>query len=393
MRAFSSAPTVAYTWGAGKSRDVGATLKLQGGSTTGFGPEQLSPARLEAEGIAGIAHMAFGRSHAALVDGSGHVFTWGVGAHHELGLGEAVDLVETPTRVPGLEEVVQVECGTHHTMALTADGQVYTWGKGGSFFTSTALGQGGTEDSPLPVQVMGLPDRIVQVASGSMHCVALCEDGQVYTWGRGEFGVLGTGGSSDYQSPVLVDAIEGMVAVKVACGSNFTALINADGQLYVWGRNDSGQLAAGDSISMDMYAMEALPTLVEGLEAEGIQVTDVACGDTHTIVCTEDQEVFMWGNKQWLQPNLVRGDDDVMLENRIVQVAAGKNFSAVVDVHGHLFTWGAGKSGCLGHGNKNTLKNPAPVSGFGPAANPDNELGRVRSVFAGPTTIGVVATR
>lgn len=64
-----------------------------------------------------ISHMSFGPHHAALVV-DGKVYTYGVGDKNELGLGEPKS-VETPTLVEGLENVIQVECGKHHTMALT----------------------------------------------------------------------------------------------------------------------------------------------------------------------------------------------------------------------------------------------------------------------------------
>lgn len=393
-RAFSTQAGVAYTWGAGKSRDVSEVMK-GGRTSSGFGEEQLSPKKLW-DGSQ-VKDLSFGPTHAALVSDDGLVYTWGVGTGNELGHGQPETLVTEPTVVPGLVDVVQVACGRHHTMALTESGEVYTWGRGGSFFKACSLGHGNRDDCPSPMKVEGLDGlTVTQIGSGAMHCMVLTDDHRVYGWGRGEFGVLGTGGSSDCDTPEEVDTLTGLDVKKLACGSNFTAVISGDGELYVWGRNDGGQLAQSESMSMDIYAMESLPCLVEGLvddDDEPLEVVDVACGDKHVVVCTVDHKVYQWGMRQWLAPNIVKGSDDIFTENKIVQVAAGKNYCGAVDVHGHLFTWGDGKSGSLGHGDKTSLMNPMLVAGFGPAANPDNNLGRVVRAIAGPRTLGVITSQ
>jgi hypothetical protein len=68
------------------------------------------------------------------------------------------------------------------------------------------------------------------------------------------------------------------------------------------------------------------------------------------------------------------------VQSRSTQTLSHTNALSVA--RGHLFTWGEGKSGCLGQGDKNSLKSPAPVRGFGPSQDPDNTFGKVlRYVF------------
>lgn len=44
----------------------------------------------------------------------------------------------------------------------------------------------------------------VQASCGGTHTMVLTSEGRIYTWGRGSFGRLGTGTEKDYYSPVEV---------------------------------------------------------------------------------------------------------------------------------------------------------------------------------------------
>lgn len=91
---------------------------------------------------------------------------------------------------------------------------------------------------------------------------------------------------------------------------------------------------------LDMYNMELAPVRIAGLGGETTEeelpVIDVACGYRHTLAVTEDNRVYMWGQRQWMQPRLVTGDQGVNLKRTMTSVAAGKNFSAAVDSEFHV---------------------------------------------------------
>ena len=80
--------------------------------------------------------------------------------------------------------IVDVHCGESHTVALSRDGDVYTWGGG-------SMGQLGLGDSlrqSLPIKVSNLETKIVQISCGKRHSAALSQDGILYTWGSNEYG-------------------------------------------------------------------------------------------------------------------------------------------------------------------------------------------------------------
>ncbi len=97
-----------------------------------------------------------------------------------------------PKLVAGVTDIRRVACGETHSAAVTATGQVYTWGRG----AFGRLGHGDREDQPRPRIVEALREkRIIQIACGhgDGHTLALAGDGAVYSFGDADHGKLGRG--------------------------------------------------------------------------------------------------------------------------------------------------------------------------------------------------------
>ncbi|XP_073470391.1 E3 ubiquitin-protein ligase MYCBP2 isoform X14 [Aquarana catesbeiana] len=83
--------------------------------------------------------------------------------------------------------------------------------------------------------------RAVQVSCGFHHSVVLMENGDVYTFGYGQHGQLGHGDVSCRGCPTLVQALPGP-STQVTAGSNHTAVLLMDGQVFTFGSFSKGQL-------------------------------------------------------------------------------------------------------------------------------------------------------
>ena len=71
-----------------------------------------------------------------------------------------------------------------------------------------------------PTLITGLAGKqVVQIACGSTHSAAVTSEGELYTWGRGNYGRLGHGSSEDHLAPMLVNGLRGYHVIDVACGS------------------------------------------------------------------------------------------------------------------------------------------------------------------------------
>lgn len=85
----------------------------------------------------------------------------------------------------------------------------------------------------------------LQVACGDHHSAALSADGRLFTWGRGKYGQLGHGHYNNLSKPKLVTALRGLHIVQVACGGDHTLVITREGVLYSWGRGTWVQTGLG----------------------------------------------------------------------------------------------------------------------------------------------------
>lgn len=102
-------------------------------------------------------------------------------------------------------------------------------------FLLPLTGHGDTTSRDDPTLIEALRDKaIVDVECGGTYSAALSADGVLYTWGRGNYGRLGHGTSDDCHLPTPVTALAGQQVVAVACGSGdaHTLCVDAEGRVY-----------------------------------------------------------------------------------------------------------------------------------------------------------------
>jgi regulator of chromosome condensation len=84
------------------------------------------------------------------------------------------------------------------------------------------------------------------VWAGNHHSFYINGKGQVFGWGLNNHGQLGIGTKSNTSIPTLVKALEGLRVVMMAGGEHHSIALTAEGKAYCWGRNDEGQCGRGD---------------------------------------------------------------------------------------------------------------------------------------------------
>ena len=125
------------------------------------------------------------------------------------------------------------------SLALTADGAVWSWGLG----TSGQLGHGPVTALALPKRVEGLAGQLViAVSAGYGHALAITADGAVWSWGDAVAGQLGHGGMESRLQPSKIEALEGRRVVAVSAGGGHSLALTVDGAVYSWGTGPLGRI-------------------------------------------------------------------------------------------------------------------------------------------------------
>ena len=180
-------------------------------------------------------------------DETGDVMIVGNGDCGQLGLGDGDDdtrdsLVPLVVASLSAHGIVSIACGGMHTVALTFDGKLWTWGNN----DDEALGRQGNESLPGLVEgaLRGVPVRMV--SAGDSHSAALSRDGRVFTWGvyKDSNGYIGhSPGLKKAAEPMEMGVFKGTPIKWIASGVDHTFAVAAnDFDVYSWGCGEQGQL-------------------------------------------------------------------------------------------------------------------------------------------------------
>lgn len=221
------------------------------------------------------------------------VYSWGLGEGGRLGLGDNLPK-DVPTKIEFFadKEVVNVYCGATYSAAITANGELYTWGRG----TFGRLGHNNSDDKNVPTLVQALKQyKVIDVTlgSGDSHTLCVTDTGNVFTWGDNEFGKCGYGqNSSGSQVPILIENLNNIF--KVYSGSQFSVALSNDGCVYTWGKGSGGRLGHGSNFE-HCY----VPKKVQALE--GKKVVNMSVGSAHCLALLSSGELFGWGRNDYQQ--------------------------------------------------------------------------------------------
>lgn len=308
--------------------------------------------------------------------------------------------------------LVDVACGDHHVVAITEQGYLLTWGdtRDGRLGHGTAghpimdngERQGGSgEPTATTPPTVAMPTiirepqvvrsllhkRIVHVACGARHSIALAEDGDVFSWGHGACGALGHSSFETIDEPKSIESLRGQRVARVACGDVHTAVLLASGTLLTCGWSEHGRLGRAcnpvgkvprkassdyfdDDDANDRRSSSYSPTLLpveikttprsecNGSETE--RCTYVTCGAAHTLLLTSTHRVLAFGwnvngqlgvgdcRSRWTPTTVDYFEDSTYI---ISALAAGKLHSLAALQDGRMFAWGSDELGQCGVGS------------------------------------------
>ncbi|MDH4228644.1 MAG: RCC1 repeat-containing protein [Nitrospirota bacterium] len=302
--------------------------------------------------------VAAGDFHTVAIRTDGTLWTWGDNVSGQLGLGAGANLAEAaPVQVGTASNWKSVAAGGAHTVAIQSDGTLWAWGN--NVYGELGLGTSSFTPTPVPTQV-GVASTWKAVAAGGAHTVAIQSDGTLWAWGQNTFAQLGNGGVSDLLVPT--QTVTGSTWQQVTAGTSFTAAIKSDGTLWAWGEGGLGQLGDGSLVS----STPTTPLVQEATLSSNWK--SVAAGDRHTVATRADGTLWVWGDNASGQLGL--GAGALASEPTPVQVGAASNWSSAAAglnhtvasrADGTLWGWGSNPYGQTGNGVNPDRNAPAQV--------------------------------
>jgi alpha-tubulin suppressor-like RCC1 family protein len=300
---------------------------------------------LEIEILSDVVAISAGDGHSIALKKDGTVRTWGYNGQGQLGNGAMADShFPTPVQVSSLSEIKAIAAGDRHCLALKDDGTVWTWGS--NWYGQ--LGDGTKRHSPSSIQVNGLSD-VTAIAAGLGHSLALKNDGTVWAWGYNDDGELGDGTRQGHLTPAQIPGLLGVKAI--AAGSHHSVALKNDGTVWVWG----GDKETGQS---------ATPRRLQGLS----QIVAISAGGWYSLALKQDGTVWAWGIIANGEQNddsmneVIRKPVQVNALTNVSRIAAGMWHSLAVKKDGTIWAWGRNYSGALGDGTEINRRSPVRAS-------------------------------
>ena len=251
-----------YRWYANKD------FPIFGGNTYTLWKSQLNIKKIDFKGSV----------HKLFLTTSNELYVHGSNKFGQLGL----DIPDAYTCKPlkiNLKNVVSVRCGWCHTLALTDQNKIYSWGLN----DMGQLGLGDTYNRYSPQAI--LLDRIISIRCGHHHNVAIGISGEVFVWGSNVYNQLGLDKIAVVRSANPQKLfLNGETIISARCGNWHTIALTKSRELYVWGRNNYGQLGLGHN---------EIQTVPQKIFLHGIM--SINCGEEYNVVTTLYNKIYIWG--------------------------------------------------------------------------------------------------
>eukprot|EP00667_Euglena_gracilis_P000049 EG_transcript_49 len=310
-----------------------------------------------------IQQLRLGGDHSAAIAGW-LLFTWGRNDYGQLGLGDKSRRT-TPKMVvtPHGHEVRYVTAGGFHTAVILGDGTLWTFGRN----DFGQLGRKGDRTQPRQMLIPG-SFKVRKVALGRLHTVIIVRSGLVYVCGSDRQGQLGlepvpgspTNKQFVYATPVLVPLFVkgGRNVTQIAAGDTHTGFLTSLGELYYTGSSLYNQVGLGDSPDNPRLFMNST------------DIRSIAAGSYHNAILMRNNSLFMFGRNDQGQLGNSTGKKistavPLLAATDATVVALGAFHSAYLSTRLELMVFGSNAEGQLGL-NRTMQVKPVPLtSSFG----------------------------
>ena len=330
--------------------------------------------------------------------------------------------IKNPINVSELSGIkaISAACGNEHTLILDQKNDVYSFG-------NNEDGVLGIDNNKLKthkfikINFGKYNKRIKSISAGTVHNIALTDDGKIFSWGSAQGGQLGLSEEyitqpqfKDYyiSTPTLVpmklninnknsstnkniNTNEDMKIIKISCGEAHSIVLNDKKEVYSWGFGSNGQLGLGfceDSFELGtglsrsrIFTPKKIKTF-ENFENK-VLINDIQCGKTFSMFIDTNGGLYSCGVNDLKQlgipesppRNHLKNKDcqckdfviptklDYFLNMKVEKISCGEAHCVAIVKENHsneriIWSWGNNRYGQLGLGDRINFSLPKPIT-------------------------------
>ena len=342
-----------YVWGNNRYGEIGDNTTGTSGVPEG---NSRSTPRQEITSSTNWKQVSCGGYHTAAIKTDGTLWAWGYNFYGQIGDGFSADRL-TPRQVGTATNWKQVSTGDFFTAAVKTDGTLWAWGDN----STGQLGDNTTTARVTPRQEITSSTNWKQVDCGASHTVAIKIDGTLWCWGYNRFGQIGDNTAGSGVSP---NSNTRSTPRQVGTATNWkqvnglvytTSAITTNGFLYSWGQNLYGQV--GDNTTNDRSTPRLEATFSSNWRTLG------GHNSFHNSAIKTDGTLWLWGRNNFGQlgnnttTNRSFPIQEITFSTNWKQVACGSNFTVAIKTNGTLWAWGYNYRGAIGDNTSGTTGN------------------------------------
>ena len=346
-----------------------------------------------------------GWEHNIIISDTNEIYSFGNNKNLQCGIEDNLK-VKNPINISFLNNgitAISAACGNDHSLILSTEKNVYSFGN--------------NEDGVLGIKNNKLKsskfikidfgiynNRIKSISAGTIHNIALTDNGKIFSWGSAQGGQLGLNEKyltqfKDFflSTPTLIPmkykkTNEDMKIIKIACGEAHTLALNDKREVYSWGFGSNGQLGLGfceDSFEMGTGLSKSrvfTPKKIKTFENKSL-ISDIQCGKTFSMFISNIGELYSCGVNDLNQLGIqeppprdhIKSNDfqckdfviptklDYFLDMKVEKISCGEAHSVAIIKEKFsneriIWSWGNNRYGQLGLGDKINFSLPKPVS-------------------------------
>ena len=235
------------------------------------------------EGLGDIKMINCGYAHIVCLDFNGSVFSFGENYQGQLGLGKNIcRLLKTPIpQKVDIPSCKQIACGAGFSICLTENNLLYSFGS--NYDGQLGLDNNSHFDSP---QLIRNFDNIEYVICGGHYSICKTYDNIYYGWGSNLSGQIGHDEYKIYHKPTLCNNYPDNIK-SIKCGNGHTLLLTLEGNIYSFGNNKHGELGLNDNT----IGKTNIPTLIRNIP----EIKRIECGRDYSMCIDVNDYIWLFG--------------------------------------------------------------------------------------------------